>query len=197
MKTEKTVYRLAARPALATALLLLVPLLAMQFTDEVVWTGFDFAVAGALLFGTGFLFELALKRASALAYRAAAGLALASALLLVWLNLAVGIIGSENNPANLLYLGVLAIAAIGAGVARLRPRGTARALFATAIAQLSVPVIALLSGMDGGAIHSDVPGVVGVFVLNAFFAVLFIASGLLFWRVAQANARAGGMGAGA
>ena len=194
MKTEKTVYRLAARPALATALLLLVPLLAMQFTDEVVWTGFDFAVAGALLFGTGFLFELALNRASALAYRAAAGLALASALLLVWLNLAVGIIGSENNPANLLYLGVLAI---GAGVARLRPRGTARALFATAIAQLSVPVIALLSGMDRGAIHSDVPGVVGVFILNAIFALLFVASGLLFWRVARANARADSMAAGA
>ena len=34
------------------------------------------------------------------AYRAAVGVAIAAAFILVWMNLAVGIIGSEDNPAN-------------------------------------------------------------------------------------------------
>jgi hypothetical protein len=37
------------------------------------------------------------------------GLAVGTALFLVWSNLAVGLIGSENNPANMMYLGVLAV----------------------------------------------------------------------------------------
>ena len=47
-------------------------------------------------------------------------------LLLIWMNLAVVLIGSENNPANLLYLGVLCIAILGAFIARLQPRGSCR-----------------------------------------------------------------------
>jgi hypothetical protein len=52
------------------------------------------------------------------AYRAAVGVAIAAAFILVWMNLAVGIIGSEDNPANLMYGGVLAIGIIGAVIAR-------------------------------------------------------------------------------
>ena len=109
MKTERNVYRLAARPALATAILLLVPLLAMQFTDEVVWTGFDFAVAGALLFGTGFLFELALNRASALAYRAAAGLALPLLLWLAWRQVPLERLGATLLSIQAWQVGFLVV----------------------------------------------------------------------------------------
>ena len=55
--------------------------------------------------------------------------------MLVWINLAVGIIGSEDNPANLMYGGVLAVGVAGAVAARFRPGGMARALAATALAQ--------------------------------------------------------------
>ncbi len=75
-------------------------------------------------------------------YRWAVGLALAAALIMVWISLAVGIIGSEDNPANLMYVGVLAVGFVGAIIARLRPRGMARAMFATAIAQTLVLVVA-------------------------------------------------------
>ena len=88
------------RIALVTAFILLMPLVAMQFSAEVDWNLFDFVVAGTLLFGSGLTYELIASKAGNTAYRAAVGVAVAAALLLVWINLAVGIIGSEDNPVN-------------------------------------------------------------------------------------------------
>lgn len=178
------------RIVLTTAFILLLPLLAMQFTDEVAWDLTDFVVAGALLLGTGFTYELVARKWDNIAYRAAVGVALAAALLLVWLNLAVGIIGNEGNPANLMYLGVLAVGFIGAAIARLEPRGMARALFATALAQVLVPVLALIIWKPSVTAWGA-PGVLGVFVLNAFFAMLFVGSALLFRRAVREPNRPG------
>jgi hypothetical protein len=68
---SRTTNRSALRIALVTTVLLLVPLVAMQFTQEVDWSLFDFVLAGAVLGGTGFLFELAVRKPSSVAYRAA------------------------------------------------------------------------------------------------------------------------------
>lgn len=126
------------------ALLLLAPLVAMQFSDEVDWSVSDFAVAAVLVIGTGLALELTVRKGRGLAWRAAAATALAAVFLSLWINLAVGIIGSERNPANLMYLGVLAIALLGALLARGRPRGMARAMAVTALAQ-AVPALAVLT----------------------------------------------------
>lgn len=75
--------------ALATGLILLVPLIAMQFTDEVAWTFSDFAVMGALIFGTGSVFVLLARRTRK--HRIAIGLVLLAAFLWLWAELAVGI----------------------------------------------------------------------------------------------------------
>lgn len=77
--------------AAATALLLLVPAIAMQFTSEVSWGPGDFLVAGALLFGAGALMVLAFRHASGTGLRAALVLGIAFGLALVWAELAVGI----------------------------------------------------------------------------------------------------------
>ncbi len=82
------------RLMLATVLVLLVPLVAMQFTDEVNWDWFDFAVMGTLLFSTGLAYELASKKVSTTKYRAVIAAALAAMLLLIWAELAVGIFGT-------------------------------------------------------------------------------------------------------
>ena len=95
--------------------------------------------------------------------------------MLLWINGAVGLIGSEDNPANLMYGGVLAVGVIGAVIARLEPLGMARALFATALAQFLVPVVALIIWRTDFS-----PGVVPVFGLNFFFVLLFAGSALLF-----------------
>ncbi|MEG4218844.1 hypothetical protein QUA27_26330 [Microcoleus sp. Pol14C6] len=168
--------------ALGTAFILLMPWLAMLFTDRVVWDLTDFIVAGALIFGTGLAYELVARKGGTMAYRVAVGIALAAALLLVWMNLAVGIIGSEDNPVNLMYFGVLAIGILGAAIARLRPQGMARTLFATALAQALVPAIALIvEKPQVNSIEASL-GVLGVLGLNAFFVMMFIGSGLLFRR---------------
>ena len=90
------------------ALILLLPLAAMQLTDEVNWGRADFAAFGAMLLAVGGIFEAAARTTANAAYRAASGIALATAFVLVWMILAVGIIGSEDNPANMMFGGVLA-----------------------------------------------------------------------------------------
>lgn len=79
------------RVALVTVLILLVPFIAMQFTDEVTWGLLDFAIAGVLLFGAGLMFELAARTTRNNTYRIAIAAALGLALLLTWAELAVGI----------------------------------------------------------------------------------------------------------
>jgi hypothetical protein len=72
----------------------LVPLLAMQFSDEVKWDLADFVVVGALLIGTGLVYELVATRMRKPEHRVVLGIALAAALLLLWIELAVGIFGT-------------------------------------------------------------------------------------------------------
>lgn len=163
------------------ALILLAPAVAMQFNDETNWGLGDFILAGTLLLGTGLTIELVARKSSHFAYRTAAGLSLVAALMLVWVNLAVGIIGSEGEPANLMYFGVLAIGIAGAFLARFQPLGLARALFATAIAQALVAVIALVSG--AGSAGPKWP--MDLLAMTAVFVTLFIVSALLFRKAAQ------------
>jgi len=175
-----------ARIALVTGLLLMIPLVAMQFSDDVNWGVGDFIVMGGLLFGSGLTYELVARRGGTTAYKAAVGVAVVASLLLMWVNLAVGIIGSENNPANVLYLGVIYIALIGATIVRLRPRGMSRVLFFTALTQALVPVIALLIWRPT---FDDPPGMVGVFFLNAGFVTLYLVSALLFRHAGETDPR--------
>lgn len=164
----------------AALFLLLLPVLAMQVTTEVAWGPGDFVVAGVLLFGAGITYERLARRMDGVAYRAAVGIAVGAALLLVWTNLAVGIIGDEGDPANLMYAGVLAVGLVGALVARLQPRGMARAAFGTAVALILVAAIALSAGSG-----SPGSGPLEIVALNGFFAALFVGSALLFRKAAR------------
>jgi hypothetical protein len=60
---------------------------------------------------------------------------------LLWINAAAGIVC--DGPVNALYVGVILVGCAGAIVARFQPRGMALALLATAVAQMSVPLLAL------------------------------------------------------
>ncbi len=173
-------------PWLVAVLILLMPLAAMQFTEALAWDGADFALLGAMLFAACGACELAARTSGGTAYRAATTIAVAAALLLVWLNLAVGLIGSEDDPANLMHGGVLLLGIVLACIGRLRPRGMARALVATALAQVLVGAIAVLAGL--GAEGANWPWT--VVLLTAAFAALWLASAWLFRRAAREHGAA-------
>ena len=79
---------------LIVAFLLLIPLIAMQFTNEVNWSLSDFIVAGVLLLGTGLILDLVIRKTKNIKFRIAISIAVLIILLLVWAELAVGIFGT-------------------------------------------------------------------------------------------------------
>jgi hypothetical protein len=165
-------------PWMIAALVLLLPLAAMRFTDEVDWDAADFAIMGALLLSVCGSYEAAARTTGDFAYRAAIAVALVAGFLLVWINLAVGIIGSEGDPANLIFAAVLAVAILGALAARLRPRGMARALAATALAQILACAVVLIAGWGFAGANGPWPLV----ALTGFFTALWLGSAWLFLR---------------
>lgn len=116
-------------------------------------------------------------------YRSAVGVALATALILLWVNGAVGVIGSENNDANLMYFGVLAVGIVGAVIARFRPRGMSLTLLATAIAQAFVTLVAII-----GRLGLPASGPLDLLLLNGFFIALWVVSACLFRQTARTAA---------
>ena len=158
---------------------LAVPWIAMRFTTEVAWTLSDFVVFGAMLLFVCGGFELAARLSGNRAYRLAMGIALLGTFFLVWINLAVGIIGNESNPLNLVFFAVPVVGLVGALIARFEPLGMARSLLATACAQaLAVFVAALAS--SGIAV-----------VLSVFYVLLWLTSAQLF-RIASRERRPAG-----
>lgn len=174
--------------ALATGLLLLIPLTAMQFTSEVNWTFLDFAFAGILLFGTGATYVLIARRWNNTAYRLGVGVGVLAGLLLVWANAAVGLVGSEANDANMLYASVLLVALGGAIIARFRPLGMSNAMFAAAFTYVLVTIVAVFVWQPSPDTAETSVRLTTVLVFNAFFAALWVVSGLLFRRAGSSTA---------
>jgi hypothetical protein len=103
-----TASRAGVRIALATALILLVPLVAMQITDEVDWGVADFVVAGALLGGAGFLLHrLTARKAGNIAYQAVA----------TALGVAAIVLGeADDAPGLVLFGGLLIVGTVALAV---------------------------------------------------------------------------------
>lgn len=107
MKVSKTAYRSAVRVALPTAFILLLPLLAMQITDEVAWSLADFAFAGVLLGGAGLVLELAARKPGNIAYRAAA----------TAIGVAAIVLGeADDAPGLVLFGGLLIVGTVALAV---------------------------------------------------------------------------------
>ena len=79
---------------IATAILLSIPLIAMQFSEEVNWQLPDFIIAGILILSTGLAIDFTIIKVKKISYRIGICVALVIALLLFWAELAVGIFGS-------------------------------------------------------------------------------------------------------
>ena len=112
------------------------------------------------------------------AYRIAVGIAVAAALLIVWMH---GAVATEDDSPGLMFFGVLVVGIIGAIIARFRPQGMARALFATALAQALVAVIAMIAWKQ----------YFEILILSGFFIALWIGSALLFRKAARVSPESG------
>lgn len=165
----------------AAAALLCVPAVAMRFTKEVNWDWADFVAMGGMLALALGGYELLAMKAGNAAYKVASALAILGTFLLIWINLAVGIIGDEGNPANLMYLGVIAIGLGGTAIARFRAGGMANTLFAMMGAQVLIAGVAVLGhmGADGPIWPRDVLGV------TVILSGIWLLSGALFRHSAR------------
>jgi hypothetical protein len=155
-----------------------VGLLSIPWLARWPWSVDDFIVAGTMFAIVGGTFELAVRASGNAWYRGGAAIALAAAFLLVWINLAVGIIGNEDNPLNLVFFGVIAIALAGSIVARFRAGGMALAMVAAAAVQglAGFGVFVLGAGAD------EPPGPLGLLALIEFFAMMWLASAWCFHK---------------
>lgn len=121
----------------------LLPLVAKQFTDEVQWSIFDHIVWAFMLAIPATIIDLVSRMTTNWFYRGGAIIALATSFVITWANLAVGIVGNEENPVNLIFFGVVAIAMLGSplvGFEAARLRGV---FYLTAAAQALTALVAL------------------------------------------------------
>jgi hypothetical protein len=157
------------------AALMLAAAIASRVSGEFAWDRFDFILFGAMLAIACGAWELAIRKTKSWTFAAGAIVATGAALLLFLVNGAVGFIGSEDDPVNLIFFGVLTVAAGGAIIVRFRAEGMARTMAVTAGAQAA-------AGALGVAM---VPDVRGFLLGTALFVPLWLLSSWLFARAAR------------
>ena len=161
----------------AAVALLLLPLVAMRLTAEVRWTLSDFVFAAVLIGGVGGAFELVVRAAPNRSGLAGFAVALAGVFLMIWVNAAVGIIGSADNDANFLYAGLLLVGLVVGAIGGFRPAAMVRAMVAVLLCQALITVTALTLGLG-----APLQGAVHLLSVNAFFMAFWLVAAVLFRR---------------
>ncbi len=142
-----------------------------NWVEVITLTVFFTAIAGLLI-------TLIFTRKAPASFKLACALGILPVILISWINGAVGIIGAEENPANLLFVGVFAAGLLPAVRSGFSPDGLSRAMLAAAAAQLTAAVIvALLAGFS----HS-IKMAAGMLAVNGCFAAIWAAAYVLLQR---------------
>lgn len=162
------------------AALMLAPAVASRLTDEMAWDSADFLLVAIMLAAACGAWELAMLKTKNWAYSAGAIVAAGAALLLFLVNGAVGFIGNEDDPVNLLFFAVATLALGGAIIVRFRADGMARTMAVTAGAQL----------VTAGLAAAIVPDLTGFLLGTAMFVPLWLLSAWLFARAARGQMKA-------
>ena len=149
------------------------------------WDLLDFLVFGAMIAALLIIILIARHTSRDRTYRFAMAIAAVGGFLVAWVNGAVGIIGNEENDANLLFFGVLAVAGIAAVLARFKAAGMARALYATAVAQVLVATFAIARGLG----ESSPMWPRGLLLLTGVFTGIWLFSAWLFGKAARRERR--------
>jgi hypothetical protein len=146
-------------------------LLAVRYVAGFPWTLSDYVVMGAMFAIAGGSIEVAMRSSTDWTHRLGAIVAVLTGFLTVWVNLAVGMIGSEDNPYNFWFGAVLAIA-IGGSLLSRSSISMALILAITALAQALISIIGLAADPRGG-------------VFSLAFAALWLLSAGLYWLASR------------
>lgn len=169
-RKRPALWRLAMWGALAT-------LLSLPAIFRFPWTASDFVIMGIMLGSVGLGIEFLVRRSGSYAFRLGSVAAVLTAFMTVWANLAVGMIGSEDNPYNLYFMAIPVVVFLASGLVRFRAAPTAWIMAAAAGVQL---VLAL------GGMEVDFRGA----RFSSFFAFLWLVAATLFWAAAVGERRA-------
>lgn len=166
--------------ALVPAALLLLPFIGSLTVEGWNWTWSDFLFAWIIFTTTTAFFRFLVRQsAGSLAYQVGAALAVLTGFLIIWVTLAVQIIG-DDNPGNSLYLLTILGGFIGVLVARFQAGGLMRVAFAMAAALSLIPFVAHLRWPSDFS-----PGYLHIQLASLGLAAMFVISGLLFRRAAR------------
>jgi hypothetical protein len=167
--------------AVPTVLLVTPAVMMAQAADGWLWSASDFVVAAVLLYGTTGVIDLAIRKGGSMAYKLGVALAVLVSFLLVWVNGAVGVIGDEGNPANLMFAGVILPALVGSVLARFQARGMARAMLVAFVLNAAIAVAVPVFGWGA----DEPPGTAGLTTLVGGFAAMWGLSAALFAKAAR------------
>ena len=175
--SQSSLARFPWRPLIwgGAALLFSIPVVAGIVQPEGFdWSPMDYVFAAVMIFGSALVMELGLRMSGNATYRFGFAVALGTAFFTIWSNLAVGIIGNEDNPLNLMYFAALLLGIVGALAVRFRAAGLGHVTGALAVAQFAIAGIAQFNGYF-------------TWIIAAFFAVLWSASSMLFRKAARTS----------
>ena len=160
------------------AFLIALPAIAMASGAEGVdWGSEDFIAATILLGGSGLVVEGLVRVSRDWSYRIAAVLITFGTLFTLWSNLAVGIVGNEDNPFNIGYFLIVPLLILGTTLAGAKARGMAGVARTAAIFYVGMGIAAFASGQGDPA-----PFIIGI---HALFVAIFAGAGFLFQQVAR------------
>ena len=161
----------------AVLVLLLLPAVMMQVSDEWNWGIGDFLFAGTMIGGVTLLYELAERASGSRAYRAGAGLALVTCLMNVWTTIV------RDNGDGMIFFELVMAAVVGSFAAWFRPAGMSRTMIGVAVMQVLVG-IAIATAPSAESFPGGAPRAL---LFNGFFALLWLTSAAFFRAAARSD----------
>jgi hypothetical protein len=178
---RSAVVKIAFFATLFASTILLIPLTASFITTEMDWSLFDYMLIWTLLFCAGALYKWITLFAVDSGYRAAVGLAILTGVFIIWSNLGVGIVGSEDEPFNLLYFALLAFGLMAAFWVRFEARAMSYVMLSITIGLGMLTLLAFVLGMHRILYSSTIE----ILAVHCFLAVPILLSGILFHHAAK------------
>lgn len=184
LQQRSTAFQIAFFAVLFASSIIMIPLAASLISTEMDWSLFDFVLIWTLLFCAGALYKWITLTVIDHGYRAAVGLSILTGVFIIWSNLGVGIVGSEDEPFNLLYFALLGLGMIAAFWVRFKARGMAYVMLSLALGLGFIMLLAFGLGLHRIPQSSTIQ----LIAVHFFLMVPMLLSAILFHHAANDQA---------